>query len=403
MKLSRIICSVSLVCVLQSCAGHGGIHTGKMLSAVPSDAQAFVTAEKLGDILSGYIDSSDVLNTLHFGDLKNNSTALSYCNTSSLTPVLAVDAGKADCQALVSEAVSVGLQARLLGQGVLVLSPSGTLVSSVERHLEEGASVMDAVSFPIAAQSVADSRNAVFLRTSGASGWLPADFPGGKKARSETASFLSNLCDWIVATPCPDGSWTLKLSALNTLSSYMRILESGSSGHILADKLAPENADLVISESVSASGFRNLYRAYLDATVRLDAYNRNLHSIADASGVDIVGFEKQLDVREVSRLSWDGHDVSLLRCGTSVRDTLFSENTARGAVAALYGKAFAVDDVWVCRRDRWIAFGSREDVEAFSVLSARKSGNAARSFYYKDSNIIAFRDNKAIRLWKSSR
>ena len=109
--------------------------------------------------------------------------------------------------------------------------------------------------------------------------------------------------------------------------------------------------------------------------------------------------EKELGVREVALVRWEGRKISLLRCERESKDTLVQENPFRGVVPALYGKAFLTDDGWMCLKGNWRAFGNKEDMEAFAGVRTEDVEEKNYSFYLRKEETCISRDNKGIRIW----
>lgn len=390
------------------------VEANPMLSTVPSDALALATYSRLSDLLA-MLDSTDVFNSIAYGRLQGSQAALSYCYTSSLTPVLTINAGRhgADstsaASAVMERAERLKLYAKILptqmkghSTDILVLSPSETLVGSVERHLREGASIFDAPSFTLALEKSSDSADAIYLKNSGALRWLPKNALSGAFTNREAASFIKALCEWIVLIPSHGSGFELRLAGSDSPTEYARLLETDSKDALKIQEIAPDNSELVISEAAGPDGYRKLYEEYLDASVKLDKYNNSVSSLRKQIGRSPLDVEKELGVKEVSLLRWEGHKVSLLRCSSNIKDTLIVENEFKGLVGALYGSAFRTEDSWTCKRGYWRAFGSKEDVEAFSVLETKEHPQKLSSFYFRNASAEIYQESKGPKIWKSS-
>lgn len=402
----RIIFSVLLV--LTACGRKPDkADMNPMLASVPSDAVAAAVYERLGDVLSTLVDSTDVLNRISYGRLLQNRAALSFCYTSALTPVLAIETGSdsadnSSIDHILDRAASLKLSARFLPGdmgGVLVISQSETLAASVERHLREGASIMDAQGFGTALEQAGTPASAIYLRNAGAQRWLPADTAGGMFPKRDAASFLRTFSEWMVIVPQQDGTYNMFPEKDGSPEHYFTLLDSMKKKHLEILDAVPENTDFILSESTEDEKFRSLYESYLDANVKLDKYAGRLRDIRRSSGKNLLDAEKELGIREVSVIRWEGRRISLVRCSREARDTVVEENRWEGMVSALYGKAFETEDGWTCSKGCWKAFGSKEDMEAFATVRTENNDEKNSTFYLRTGDTAISCNDKGIRIW----
>ena len=411
--MKKVCCILSSVLLLLASCGkrQAPAEPNPMLRAVPSDAVAVVAYDRLGTILDSFVDSTDVLHKVDYGPLLRGRSALAFCYTSSLTPVLAVEVPAGtdaeSVERVIRDAGSRKLSSRFLDAdaageefGVLALSTSETLVASVERHLREDVSIMDAQAFPGMPDGPVNLDNAIYLKNSGALRWLRKNAMDGMFTNRETADFLRNFSDWMILVPREDGGMDFYPEAGDTPALYWNVLSSiDKKNQVEIMDVIPSDADFVLSESTGGGAFRPLYESFLDAVVRLDKYRRNLADFRKGSGRNALDIEKELDVREVALVRWEGRKISLLRCGSESKDTLVLENQFRGIVPTLYGNAFLTDDGWTCRKGCWRAFGSKEDMDAFAAVRTGEVEEKVFSFYYRNEKACLSKDSKGIRIW----
>lgn len=409
----RFILLTALLTLLFGCKQEAPVTINAMLSTVPSDAIAVVTGDRLRDVLQNMEDSTHVLRKLNYGTLLKKKAALSFCYTSSLTPVLTIDAGRQATdssealQPILDRAAQLKLSARLIpgsefGQkgGILAISQSETLTASVERHLKSGASIQDAPFFTDALALAAGGHNAIFLKNAGALRWLPKNAMNGLFTNRETAAFLKDAAQWIVITPTEENVGEFRMTGADSPACYHKVLASLKKNQLKILEVAPADADFVLAQSVEDEQFRPLYEAFQDACVKLDRYKKNLDEVKRSVGKYPLDAEKEMGIKEVALMRWENHKVSLLRCSSSIKDTLVAENPYPGIIPALYGNAFRTEDGWTCRRGSWRAYGNREDVEAFATLPPVEDTPKAHSFYYRNSNVTILTDNRGTRIWK---
>ena len=409
-RICLILLSYLLLFVC-GCSQTAPAEPNPMLCTVPSDAVAVVAYDRLEDILDSYVDSTDVLNRLNYGSLLQGRAALAFCYTSSLTPVLTVEVFSEVEEDLIERIVrtasSLKLSSRYIGAGtsgrefgVLALSPSETLVASVERHLKEDVSIMDAQHFPKIVEGPENLEKAIYLKNSGAIRWLRKNALSGVFTNRETADFLRSFSEWMVLVPGTDGSMDFYPNAVDSPAFYWSALSSISKDNdVKILDVAPSDADFVLSESTGNGALRSLYEGFLDAMVRLDRYQGTLDDFRKGCGHNALDIEKELGVQEVALVRWEGRKISLLRCDRESKDTLVQENPFRGVVPALYGKAFLTEDGWMCLKGRWRAFGNKEDMEAFAGVRTEEIEEKNFSFYLRKEETCVSKDNKGIRIW----
>ena len=126
------------------------------------------------------------------------------------------------------------------------------------------------------------------------------------------------------------------------------------------------------------------------------------------TGKNPLDWEKELDLRELATIRWDGKAVSALRSGNKTSDSPVLENTRPGFIAALYGKAFApkTDSHTACFRG-WHLYGSSDDIEAL-IEALKEDGQrpvlpsaSSKLLVYRPGNILVW-TKKGIKLWNSN-
>lgn len=386
----------------------------ELIAAVPSDALAVLCWDRLSEGLALY-DSTSVLHRLDLSAFKNARMALSLCYAGSLMPVLAVDAGRSAADSasavsrLIGQAAELKLQAEYIRpdggsrrRGFVVISPSGALLQAVRRHLSEYSSILDAPGFRTALAAAA-SDDFVIFRGSGAEklvppGWMQDYFP-----RRELTDFLRSVADWTVLTP-EAGGFAVRPVCDASDTFYANILASLPGADSRLGALLPAGVRFALALPVSQPATREAVERHQDASVRLTRYRRELDALKQASGKDPLKWEKELDLREVALVHFDGGAVALARPGRTAPDREPADNPWRGFLPALYGSAFALeDDSCTASCGGWHVYGSETAVRAF--LEAERTGRPAVRWPGRDCRFVVYEsgrtlswDKKGIRL-----
>ena len=357
--------------------------TPELLAAVPSDALAVLCFDHCADGIRLY-DTTSVLAQLNLTAFKNARMALSLCYNGSLVPVLALDCGRAEADsasavsALRAQASTLKLHSEFFPadkeagrRGFVVITPSEAQLTAVRRHLGEYTSILDAPGFRQALAAAA-SDDFIIFRNSGAErlapkGWMKDDFP-----RRDLTAFLSTLAAWTVLTP-NSGGFSIRPVCDAGDSYYANILGSLPPADSRLDAILPREVRFAMTLPVSNPSSREAIERWQDASVRLTRYRKALDELKKTSGKDPLLWEKELDIREVALVRFDGGTVALVRPARAATEHEPAPNTRRGFLPALYGSAFALaDDSTTATYGGWHVFGSDSDVRAF--LEAERPG-----------------------------
>jgi len=396
-------------------------HTPELLAAVPSDALAVICYDHCADGMRLY-DSTSVLAKLNLTAFKNARMALSLCYNGSLVPVLALDCGRTESTDSVSAVSTLRTQAASLKlhteyfapdkesgrRGFLVITPSEAQLTAVRRHIGEYTSILDAPGFRQALAAAA-SDDFIIFRNSGAErlapkGWLQ-DFP-----RRDLTAFLAALADWTVLTPA-SGGFAIQPVCDASDTYYANILGSLPPADSRLDAILPRDTRFAMALPVSNPQMREAVERYQDASVRLTRYQKKLAELKNEAGKDPLLWEKELDIREIALVRFDGGTVTLVRPAKAATEHEPAENTRRGFIPALYGSAFALaDDSVTAQWGGWHVFGSEADVRAF--LEAERPdkeepritlpGKGCRFLLYEPDKTLAWGRKGISLIWNSN-
>ena len=133
----------------------------ELLKAVPADALTVGVFGRCDHGLEQMLDSTSVLRSLDYGKLARHRAAIALCDVGSIEPLLILETGKTEpgsglraatdtlpqTAALAAQADSMRLfnaQLALSRHNVLLLTPSATVLTVVQRHISSETSILDA-------------------------------------------------------------------------------------------------------------------------------------------------------------------------------------------------------------------------------------------------------------------
>ena len=417
MRKKSLFLLTVLILVLCACGGGNGSggtaplpasRTPELLAAVPSDALVVMCYNHCSEGMALY-DSTSVLQKLDLTAFKKAPMALALCYSGSLMPILALDAGRADADSasavhsLLEQAASLKLKAGYIRpdpeakrRGFVVITPSSALYQSVQRHLTEYTSILDAPRFPQALKTAA-SEEFIAFRGSGAErmipkGWLKDFFP-----RKELTAFLDALADWIMLVP-EKGGFNVLPCYSNDDTYFTNILASVPLSDSRLGPLLPSGTRLALTLPVRHQQLRQAVDRWQDASMRLTRHRNELSELGRQAGKDPLKWEQEVDVCEVALVHFDGEAVTLVRPARNVTDREMGENPWRGFLPALYGKAFALaDDSYTAIWNGWHIYGSAAAVQAF--LEAERPEEGAGSDWPGKSCRLLIRESDKTLAW----
>ena len=423
----------------------------KLLSAVPSDAAMLMCFSKTSEAIATLNDSTQVFGVLltdacnqkhpfldfvklckgqSLGDLRSGNAVVSLHYSGTMEPLMIISAGSVpadttsdirrvmaladsaklhtslvDCSSLVSSS------SKLHKSALLLVSPSNTLLTAVERHLEGGMSVLDKESFPQAAAAAGGS-DALFFSHDYASKIFPTFL---QKQYSSYSSFFSRFADWTVLAISGNNTRKFSMrgssvSSDNAQGSFVTVFSGSDAGETLFANVAPAATVFAVSLSVGdVSDYSDSYRKYLDAAGKLDRFNSVSKSLKDSLGVSPLQWAEKLAVKEVAiaNILADGASVpvSFVRVGKENADMLLKgtdvtslkelkgvhDNPFHGYVTSVFGSLFASDDSSALYRDGWLILGPAGVLDILGEDKLKSSlSQMDLSVAEKGSNLTAY-------------
>lgn len=409
MKKNRVLIILAVLALAFSCNGTQERGSASdLLRTVPSDALVVMDFERCSDALQVMLDSTNAIHNLDLSGLEDVHCVLSYVYTGSVQPILALDMGKAPADTteavsgLLRNASGLGLQARFFADGwsegenaAIIITSSVATMPAVMRHIEGYTSIFDAPGFREAAALPSSGRGTIYIRNSGFDKILPKTFLKGTLDRRRMLAFLQKSTDWTVASVVGGGSFDIETVQNDSKVHYVNVLSSLPTGESRLGDVLPADADLALAQPVVA-GFREQYEAYQDASVKLDKYQKAVSELKSAAGKSPLAWEKEMDIREVALVFWNGRKVALVRSARAVDGNIRS-NPYKGFPAILYGDAFSLADDFCADVDGWRVSGSQEDVSAFLDCTERLGGD---DWQYRNCHFVVYRQNRRL-CWDS--
>jgi hypothetical protein len=397
----------------------------ELLSAVPADAASILYTGKLEDALSMVTDTTKVFGALFCGTgtsssffsfadsasrgdglpLSSSEAVISIHNRGDLLPLLTVDAGKADEEGaeknLAAIAEGCGLQTRLVsvpesdspigGRKVLLISPSASLLTASQRHIEGGASVMDKTGFNQAALSAGGS-DAIFISNAYLTKQVQSYMT---PAYHSLAGFFTKMADWLAFSVTENSQTRLEVNGAASYRSdpsyFLNVLDDSSPGDCKAADMLPSFTVYALSLPLGdVSSYISGYRKYIDATIHLDKYEAQCRMLADSVGIGPEQWAQKLDIKEVAKAVFRGEDglrsVLLIRPGNEDPDIILKGTGAdaikaykphvapypySGYASTVFGKAFSLkSETSSAYVGGWIVAGDEASVNDYVTGTA---------------------------------
>ena len=339
-----------------------------LLRAIPMDAVAVfsfdgsrasrrVTADSTG--LLSTILPQDIMSVVRqYGTLP---MAVSLHNSGMLLPLAVLPEEKVDSLVLPD-----GLKA-LRKDGLILVSPSETLLGASQRHLDEGMSVLGNEGLaPLCARMgggptllVAHQQSAKILQMYAA--------PRIRKY----ASFLKNLSEWTAFRIHVDEK-EVRLEGSASVSGNHQSYFSAFDGLRTRTAEAPAILPYDLCSGIflpidHVQDYLDARRDYEDAWGRVRAFDRALHTDPGETGTP-EQWALDLRISEAASVTLPdgGGDVVLLKVGKDLKPSRSAQtNPWKGYVRAVFGDSFAVNDsLYAVLPGKWMVLGGAAGVGA---------------------------------------
>lgn len=395
----------------------------RLLSAVPSDAAMLMSFKNLSSAVSlvndparifsvvltdamrnphPFRDFVDSLGKSSLGRIGGEPAALSLHYIGNIEPLLVMSTGKAqtDTSAEISSMLSLAKEMKLHSRFVdcsaitaednplhktslILVSSSETLLTASVRHLENGTSIFDKVSFAQAAAAATGSD--VLFVSHDYMGKLMQSYM--LRPYSSASNFLGKVGDWTVLSVKGNDDKLLSLKGLAVASprgqgAFVNVLSGVEGGEQRFTSAIPAGTLFAVSLSSSdISSYIESYRRFLDADGKLEKFNLLSRTLKDSVGIDPLNWARTLDIKEVTKAVVPAGDslfpliyvrpgkenADLLLRGTESRNikdaAQVHANVYSGFIPALLGDFFNVDDSYAVYKEGWLVLGSRRALE----------------------------------------
>ena len=348
-----------------------------LLKAVPSDAAVILSLDGSREAAWQLTDSASVIPVLLSGrnaaispkflrKVASERMAVSLHDAGGLTPLLIIDSAEADSArvaSMLSLADTVGLSYKYLPErGLLLVSPSNTLLGSSERHLEGGISVLDNREL-LSATAALPEGNAIFLSNAAAPRIIRTVLSGGYLPY---ASFLSKVAVWMgFSLPERSAGRTEGVATTFGNTCYQSIFASMTPGEFKFREVIPAEARSVVALATDdIARYCALRRKWLDTGARLSAYKEANSAAKKSLGKPADQYMEELGLREAaSALLPTGERLLALRYQNRPADGKEPKvYKAAYALSMLFGEMFRPqgDTLWSVVHGDWKFIGSRE-------------------------------------------
>lgn len=417
----RLISYAISVLLLASCAGGRTSDTqadvandAKMLCVVPSDALAVIHSEK-SSIALEILDTLNTLRRLDLGKLANKTCALSWSYIGTLSPLVAIEAGRDEedsvfvCGSIIPQAEELKLHTHYIPkaqspvkEAVLLLSKSEALLASCLRHISEERSILDADNFSDAAAQVGDSRNFLLFSGKIAQRILPQSGVAGY-SKSQISRFTDATADWFAVGRSLQ-ELNIKPYYSYAATSFAAMIESLTPSKSELYNVLPDTTHFAISLPIKVGEFRQAREKYLDATVKLTAYKKNIDTLRIRTGKNPLSWEQEIDVQEVAIAKWENHEILLVRSKKAGNNSEIVANPYPGYIPLLYGDAFKIsNESYFATFTDWHLFGSKDALDSFinyqdRILNLEGHDKKCNLSVLYSDNMLSW-DKNEISLW----
>ena len=349
----------------------------ELLRAVPSDALTVGVFGRCDRALEQMLDSASVLRSLDYGKLGKHRAVIALCDVGSIAPLLIVETDKSEpgsglraatdtlpqTAALAAQADSMKLfsaQLAISRHNALLLSPSATVLTVVQRHLSSETSILDAPYFD-GVLDVMGGSDAIAWRNGGAAKLFPLQLCS--IPRKQLTAFIKGAAEWTVSTG--DKLHTVQPQAERY---YCNFLNAAGDGQSRLGTAFPLDAELIIDIPIAdGQQWRRSYETLMDARVELESYNKTIQALKKSTGKSPLDWEKELGVQEVVFVATPEYSLNMVRCSRSGKRDGVKANPASGFVRAIYGEPFAAGDSCCIRSGKWIISGPRAVLDTLTL------------------------------------
>jgi len=390
--MRRFLLLISTIFLLASCGGNGNgagspAKVSELLHTVPSRSIAVMHFNNCEKAMEMLLDSSNVFRQLDLGELSDKEMVLSYDYGAALIPLLAVNAGKiaSDTVATISSIMEQLPALKLKGyfytdtlakRSALLISPSQAAITEAESHIGAETSILEAHNFGKALSLAHGSAGAVYLKNGSASRWLPKNLLGNIIPRKKLVNFTSGAGEWIVASFSSYKKEGIDIKTVAEDQRYFSKVIDGMKGEdSRLVEILPDTCEFVLDLPLADwQAYYEAYCLYLDSNSILSSHDNVCRLAKHNYGKTPEDWAKELNPKEIAKISWDGRQVLLLRIPKASLPQTIEENKYPGYSSLIFGGAFSLEDESSCTGfGTWLLVGNAEDIAEFALIEDRSN------------------------------
>ena len=400
---------------LSPSAQTGALTGSRILSAVPADAVLILHSRQLrntiklindrtnvaGEIVAGRGGLSkffEILNDTSLRSLENADNSISLHYSGSLVPLLIVNIGNSTdttgaLGVLLSAAKDASLKTKVLdcrklkpSSALLLVSPSETVITSSQRHIESGTSIYDREYFSDIAP-LPTGRIGLYIANDQTNRLLGSYMT---KRASSQSPFFSNLSSWTALSidSFSDEGVSMQgwLMADDDPTNFINVFRKSPTAEVQALSMLPVSTVFAFGlASSKVDVYIDNYSRFLDAVHHLDDYKAKDAAFRSRHRMGSKQWASKLRIREVVKARFLGSEgageVLLLRIGKEDPEILLKETGLetikalgdticsypyQGATGLLFGKGLSLEkEECMSYINGWLVVGEKASVQEY--------------------------------------
>ena len=361
-----------------------------ILAFVPQDAPAAFCLNACAAGLEK-VYRKDPVDSLELGALSEAKAVLSFFQDGKLMPCLYIDCAGVDAAAVeeVSAALAdKGLKGKVLekdGLKVLFLTPSDYALANQEYSMASGKSILNAAGFTDALSHAPVAQGVTMFFNNKESAKVPAKVTGGEVARQKLSPFLSSAAAWTVIADEDEKTYDIAPFTGGDAYYFLEVFSSVKPEASLIGEVMPDLTSFMLD--VPVSSWKQLRR-------NIEAWQKARSKRPAAGASDAIAWAKMVNPKEFAFLHFGRFKVVVVRAGARFKEHEPAVNPYQGAVTALLGNAFQLnDDSCFAVTGKWIVIGAEDAVKAFLVTNRKAD---LPPFAGKSINYAVYRPARAL-------
>jgi hypothetical protein len=361
-----------------------------ILAFVPQDAPA---AFCLNECAAGLekVYRKDPVDSLELGALAGAKAVLSFFQDGKLMPCLYVDCAAVDAAAVeevMAAQAARGLKGKVLekeGFKVLFLTPSDYAMANQDYSMASGKSILDAAGFADALANAPLAQGVTMFFNNKESAKMPKKVLAGEVSYQRLSAFMSGAAAWTVISDGDGKTYDVAPFTGGDAYYFLDVFSSIKPEASLIGEVMPGLTSFMID--VPVSSWKQLRR-------NVEAWQKARSKRPAAGTSDAIAWAKRVNPKEFAYIHFGRFKVVVVRAGARFKEHEPAQNPYPGAVAALLGNAFQLnDDSCFAVSGKWIVIGEEDAVRAFLVTNRKTD---LPQFAGKDINYGVYRPGKSL-------